>query len=171
MKKYYKIVLPVLTCSLFGCSTPKLDTAQESSNAASSELSSTTDNSSNPYDDYIDPQIQVIVENRDVWNILYEDGPGDPVTSPYSFFYITDFDHNGRLEITASENQGSGVYTSAYVYEVNSDFSGIDVIDENYDAPEYVFENIKTFYNEVDQTYIYISELIIQNPALYGETV
>lgn len=88
-------------------------------------------------DGSIESQIQVIVQNRDVWKITYVDGP---VTSPFSCYYITDYDHNGRLEITASECQGTGIYTSTSIYEVNSDFNGIELIDNNDDAPEFEYK-------------------------------
>nr|MCR5100111.1 hypothetical protein [Butyrivibrio sp.] len=86
----------------------------------------------------------------------------------FSCYYITDYDHNGRLEITASECQGTGIYTSTSIYEVNSDFNGIELIDNNDDAPEFEFEKIKMFYNETDQTYMYIGINHGKSGALWG---
>ena len=119
-------------------------------------------------DSSIESQIQVIVQNRDVWKITYVDGP---VTSPFSCYYITDYDHNGRLEITASECQGTGIYTSTSIYEVNSDFNGIELIDDNGDAPEFEYEKIKMFYNEADQTYMYIGTNHGKSGALWGGNI
>lgn len=119
-------------------------------------------------DGSIDSQIQVIVKNRDFWQITYVDGP---VISPFSCYYITDYDHNGRLEITASECQGTGIYTFTSIYEVNSDFNGIELIDDNGDAPEFEFEKIKMFYNEADQTYMYIGTNHEKSGALWGGNI
>lgn len=119
-------------------------------------------------DGSIESQIQVIVQNRDVWKITYVDGP---VTSPFSCYYITDYDHNGRLEITASECQGTGIYTSTSIYEVNSDFNGIELIDNNDDAPEFEYKKIKVFYNEADQTYMYIGTNHGKSGALWGGNI
>lgn len=116
-------------------------------------------------DSSIDSQISIIVKNRDVWDITYEDGA---VRSPYSCYYITDYDHNGRLEITASETQGSGIFTDTYIYEISSDFTGIELIDKNYDAPEFDFGTVKMFYNQADQTYIYIGTNYAKSGALWG---
>ncbi|MBP3816681.1 MAG: hypothetical protein J6H31_15640 [Butyrivibrio sp.] len=169
MKKYFKTILLILTCNIYGCNASQSDATQEVSFSAALESNSTTENSSDKYDKSIDSQIQIIVKNRDVWKILYEDGPSDSGTSPYSFFYITDFDHNGRLEITASETQGSGIITFANVYEINSDYNGIELIDENDNVPEFYFEAIKTFYNKADQTYIYIGTNYEKSGALWGK--
>lgn len=128
---------------------------------------STTKDSAYLSNDLIDSQISIIVKNRDIWKITYED-PSGPVTSPFSCYYITDYDHNGRLEITASECQGTGIYTSTSIYEVNSDFNGIELIDDNGDAPEFEFEKIKMFYNETDQTYMYIGINHGKSGALWG---
>ncbi|WP_026662360.1 hypothetical protein [Butyrivibrio proteoclasticus] len=131
---------------------------------------STFGKSTSLYDDSIDSQIQVIVKNRDVWKITYED-PSGPVTSPFSCYYITDYDHNGRLEITASECQGTGIYTSTSIYEVNSDFNGIELIDDNGDAPEVEYKKIKVFYNEANQTYMYIGTNHGKSGALWGGNI
>lgn len=128
---------------------------------------STTKDSAYLSNDLIDSQISIIVKNRDIWKITYEDLSG-PVTSPFSCYYITDYDHNGRLEITASETQGTGIYTDAEIYEVNSDFNGIELIDDNGNAPEFEFEKIKVFYNNADQTYMYIGTNYEKSGALWG---
>ncbi len=148
----------------------KNDTEVVSANDISSERVSEESNNertaeTTQNDGSIDSQIQVIVKNRDFWQITYVDGP---VISPFSCYYITDYDHNGRLEITASECQGTGIYTSASIYEVNSDFNGIELIDYNGDAPEFEFEKIKMFYNETDQTYMYIGINHGKSGALWG---
>ena len=119
-------------------------------------------------DGSIDSQIQVIVKNRDVWKITYEDGL---TTSAHSRYYITDYDHNGRLEITASETQGTGIFTHAEIYEVNSDFNGIELIDYNGDAPEFEYKKIKVFYNEADQTYMYIGTNHGKSGASWGGNI
>lgn len=168
MKRHFEIIFIILIFSIYGCSAAQSDTAQELSSIANLDLNFDTENSTNLYDDSIDSQISIIVKNKDVWKITYVDGPGEPVTSPYTFFYITDFDHNGRLEITASETQGSGICTSTYVYEINADYDGIELIDENDNTPEFDFEKIKSFYNETDQIYIYIGNNYEKSGALWG---
>jgi hypothetical protein len=151
----------------------KNDTEVVSANDISSERVSEESNNertaeTTQNDGSIDSQIQVIVKNRDFWQITYVDGP---VISPFSCYYITDYDHNGRLEITASECQGTGIYTSTSIYEVNSDFNGIELIDDNGDAPEFEYEKIEMFYNEADQTYMYIGTNHGKSGALWGGNI
>ena len=129
---------------------------------------STTKDSAYLSNDLIDSQIQVIVKNRDVWKITYEDGL---TTSAHSCYYIKHYDHNGRLEITASETQGTGIFTHAEIYEVNSDFNGIELIDYNGDAPEFEYKKIKVFYNEADQTYMYIGTNHGKSGASWGGNI
>ena len=66
----------------------------------------------------IDAQIQLILDNRDLW---YIESGVHPV-----LFTVTDFDYNGRLEVIYAENYGSGNRTTLGVWEVNSGFTGLD---------------------------------------------
>lgn len=100
-------MLVLSACSF--SSTNTYDTEVVSDNEVSSEGVSEESNDESTIemtqnDSSIDSQISIIVKNRDVWDITYEDGA---VRSPYSCYYITDYDHNGRLEITACRNGAS----------------------------------------------------------------
>ncbi len=66
----------------------------------------------------IDAQIQLILDNRDLW---YVESSVHPV-----LFTVTDFDHNGRLEVIYAENYGSGNRTTLGIWEVNSGFTGLN---------------------------------------------
>ena len=48
----------------------------------------------------------------------------DTSTATYSYT-ITDLDHNGRLEFTAAIVEGTGLYTSGRLFEVNENLQGI----------------------------------------------
>ena len=56
-------------------------------------------------------QIQLIYNSMDIWKL---DGSTSTVMNA-----VTDFDHNGRLEIVTAENYSSGNYTHFKVWEVN----------------------------------------------------
>ncbi|MBO7426993.1 MAG: hypothetical protein J6U23_15115 [Clostridiales bacterium] len=65
-----------------------------------------------------DPQIDLIASLKDTWFTPSDDHA--------TFYYcVTDFDHNGRLEINCASMQGSGYFTSARFFEVNEACDGL----------------------------------------------
>ena len=65
----------------------------------------------------IDTQISVIENNKDMW--LVKENNSDYL------FSVTDYDHNGRLEINFGTIQGSAYCTSVKIYEVNETLDGL----------------------------------------------
>lgn len=64
-----------------------------------------------------DRQLEVIADNLNMWYIP------DALERGYC---VTDLDQNGRLEIIASEIQGSGRYSTSNIYEVNANLDGLE---------------------------------------------
>ncbi|MBO4579762.1 MAG: hypothetical protein J5715_06375 [Clostridiales bacterium] len=98
-------------------------------------------------------QMDIIVDNFDLW--LVEDSP-----EPYSYA-VTDLNQNGWLEIVASSGmQGSGLFTSAKIFEVNEDMELDEYHFPNESTegafiPDIVEESIA--YYVVDGVYTYIT--------------
>ena len=69
----------------------------------------------------LDAQKEIISQNFEIWTL----------DSDYSqwFYTYADLNGNGRLEVIAATLQGSGLYTYANYYEVNSTYSGLDKLE------------------------------------------
>ena len=68
-------------------------------------------------DSSIESQLMLLEENETKW-----------IPDSYSqySYAVTDLDGNGRLEIFAAVTQGTGIFTSGELYEVNNSFDGIE---------------------------------------------
>ena len=118
-------------------------------------------------EDELDSQIQLFIDNKDLWIITYEDGA---YTSPNTVYYLTDYDHNGRLELTGYDTQGTGIYSTEQVYEVNAAHDGLDLVGNSLDAAEYDAE-ITSYYDETDQSYRYIATNHTKSGAYWGKNI
>ena len=95
------------------------------SNNVSGDIKESGENTQTQVTDY-KKQIDVIMNNIDMWNLYTEDN----TYNPYGYA-ITDLDQNGRLEIIASSCQGTGLYTYSNYYEVNERLDGLNKIERN----------------------------------------
>lgn len=101
-------------------------------------------------------QIALIASYSDVWKDYLESGNRN--------FAITDLDHNGRLEmIVSSGTQGSGFFTSSYIYQVSADGKSLhesvsSEFSSEFDSADIV-NGIDTVYvdSETD-TYYYLAD-------------
>lgn len=72
----------------------------------------------------LDPQIDLLIENRDTWQI-----PGEEVAMYDSVgYYVTDLDHNGRVELVTVCWSSEYEYSEDKIYEVNEKGDGLDLI-------------------------------------------
>lgn len=82
----------------------------------------------------------------------------NPDYSKY-WYTICDLDHNGRLEVIAAVTEGSGSYTSAFIYEVTPDYTTLGTVKIGLKEGEFLPEIIKNSvdtYRVSDGTYNYI---------------
>ncbi len=90
----------------------------------------------------------------------------EPWESPW-FYAFTDLDRNGRLEVTAACLQGSGFYTYAHVWEINSDYSGITecklaVEEEGMSYPDIIVDSMPCYCDASSGFRYYICEDIVR---------
>lgn len=72
----------------------------------------------------LDPQIDLLIENRDIWQI-----PAEEVAMYDSVgYYVTDLDHNGRVELVTVCWSSEYEYSEDKIYEVNEKGDGLDLI-------------------------------------------
>ena len=105
-------------------------------------------------------QKQLLMEHYDDWAFK------DPWESPW-FYTFTDLDHNGRLEVIAACLQGTGFYTYAYVWEVNENYSGIElceltVEEEGASFPDIIIDSMPCYYDASTGRYSYICEDMVR---------
>ena len=105
-------------------------------------------------------QIELIVENSDKWIS----------TSGEEYYYtVTDLDHDGKLELIAATNQGTGLYTYLNMFEVNDTNDGLteltcgDTSQEggSLDLPDIIINGNFVTYNKGSE-YIYIASDFIR---------
>lgn len=94
--------------------TSATDATTTTTEATTTTTSETTEASQETEPEILDTAIQmdIIVDNYDLWLV-----DGDP----QYLYAVTDLNQNGWLEIIASTIQGSGLYTTAKIFEVNAD--------------------------------------------------
>jgi len=73
----------------------------------------------------LEPQIEVFLDDRESWQI-----PRDVVAQYDSVgYYISDLDHNGRIELITACCSSEYEYTENRIYEINEKGRGYDLID------------------------------------------
>lgn len=122
-------ILTIGILLLSGCSKkapPELSTEPEPTREAVAETVADTVAeeaaaipSAEPLTPSMEQQADVMWNSRDIW--MLED------FSEYDryFYTFTDLDHNGRMEVIAAITQGTGIFTSGQMFEVNPDFDGV----------------------------------------------
>ena len=162
--KFLSLLLVVLLLfSLVGCSkTPNSSTADPApATTPLAEVSPTPAATEPPVPSTVpampaEQQKQFLMEHYDEW--AYK----DPWDSPW-FYAFTDLDHNDRLEVIAATLQGTGLYTYAKIWEVNSEYSGIAeclpaVEEEGMSFPDIITDSFPCFFDASDGRFYYICE-------------
>lgn len=98
-----------------------------------------------------DSQAAVILANQPLW-----EKPSD--YSMYQYYYVTDLDQDGLLEINTEETAGSGIFTTRIIYEVNETMDGLVPVSTpfEYDCPDgFISLESGTSYNDLWHTGYY----------------
>ncbi len=110
-----------------------------------------------PYSD----QIDTIIKNKDIWCFVMPDDAGEEFgynESDY-YYWITDMDQNGYLEVIRSSTTGNGGYFYNDYYEVSPDGKSLKKLatDEREDAPAPdLWNDVETgYYDRKTGTYHY----------------
>lgn len=128
----FLIATLILVC-LNGCGVQ--DTAKKPADKLQSEPDIEEKTPDNPYSD----QIDTIVQNKDTWCFTMPADAGEEFgynESDY-YYWITDLDQNGYLEVIRSSTTGNGGYYNNDYYEVSPDGKSLIKVetDEGEDAP------------------------------------
>ena len=104
------------------------------------------------------PQLDLIAACSDEWFAEQYDGE-------YNLYAVTDLDGNGRLEIIAANQAGSGLYTWSSYYEVNGTLDGIDMLETNFgegeSQPDLTVDETVCYFD--DGVYWFIETDILRN--------
>ncbi len=112
-----------------------------------------------PADKSVEAQLKIFAETIDTWSVNYLG-----YASELRRCTVTDLDHNGRLEIVASQMGGAGVYTYSYFYEITEDYDGIVLCSHEYQGfltgtsqPDLMTQGITgSYYNKEKDCYTYV---------------
>lgn len=151
MKKKLSLIMAlVMAGSLCSCNKetddkkdiPDNETTNETTEGTTIEGSETTPSATqattNNVPSETDPQIDLIASKKDIWFT--------PSNDHATYYYcVTDFDHNGRLEVVCASMQGAGYFTTASFFEVNEACDGlIECSLPNDDFEGFLFPDIIT---------------------------
>ena len=113
--------------------------------------------------DNLDQQIETLISSRDVWTV-------EDVAFDHHTYAITDLDRNGRIEIVATVNQGSGLYSTSDFFEVKEDLSGVEKVSwdktEGESEPDLGMSTCECYYKEDTGEYHYIFTDIMRVSAM-----
>ena len=153
------------TAALAGCGSGSHSipsSAPEESGADPIPSSALEEGSADPLS--VENQLSLLVSQKSLWGHLDED------YSDSLSYAVTDLDHNGRLEVISASVSGTGLYTTAKFYEVNSTGDALDAC--TYDITEYesgadlsFSDTLPCYYDADGDTYYYIFTDIIRNGA------
>lgn len=110
-------------------------------------------------------QRKLILNNYNNWAVR------DSGSSPW-FYAITDLDHNGRLEVITAYLQGTGLYTTGKIWEVDADFASVaacrSVINGGENWPDLIQDSFVSYYDKGNNSYNYVFETVTrQSPSRY----
>ena len=109
-----------------------------------------------------DIQMDIIVDNFELW--LKDEG--EFADQPY-LYAVTDLNNNGMLEVINCVVQGSGLYTTASIYEVTEDFELVEYKfpepegEGNIDMPDFGVESLNYFVSGGEYTYVAVDNIRI----------
>lgn len=157
MKRTIILLLTVLMLS-FAAACESAGTAP----AASPSLSPVPTAAPTPETMPLEEQRELIMDNYELWKFQA------PYYSPW-FYTITDLDHNGRLEVIAASVQGTGIFTTAFFWEVNADGTGLvpceTGLEEGMACTDIIQEETPCYYDAATGRYYYVYEDLTRNGA------
>lgn len=146
-KKRWTLSCTAVLCTalLAGCST--------SCPSGGSTAEPSSSNDSQPLS--VEAQLQLILEQKNVWGQLDEDYSDD------LSYMVSDLDQDGLLEIVSASISGTGLYTTGHFYEVNSTGDGLELC--TYSIPEgdseadlSISDSVPCYYDAGSDMYYYI---------------
>ena len=103
-------------------------------------------------------------------NIWYRQEP----TYDDWFYTVTDFDHNGRLEVITASLQGTGLFTYVNCWEVDPGFTGLVVCPDNTREgeawPDIIVDTLTFFRDPATGRYTYICEDYMRDGMAHSYT-
>ena len=152
MKNVILSLLLIFSLMLSGCT---VEMASPPAVAESSPETAELEVTVLPYDQ----QKALIEANRAQWEL-------DRDYCPW-FYTITDLDMNGRLEIICACTQGTGVFTTAFVWELSEDFKTLvpcaDFIEEGMSFPEIIVDSAERYFDADSGQYWYVFSDLTKN--------
>ena len=124
----------------------------------------------------IDEQLKVLVKNyEDCYNDWNDDVEGYGI-SEESKLAVADLNRNGRLEIIMSKKYGTGIYSETAIYEINSDFSGVEQIKAEDGKEHDIIGDWLSFseyecYKKGDKYYYKVEDYFSEGWSLKGDNI
>ena len=113
-----------------------------------------------------DEQKELITQNFDIWSMESD--------CSRWFYTYADLNGNGRLEVISAVLQGTGLYTYANYYEVNSSYSGIEKLQtdaaEGESWPDIIVDSCDMYTDRTNGIYYYIYDDLIRVGAAESHT-
>ncbi len=114
--------------------------------------------------DEVGKQLKVITDNKDVW---FNNSETEGTTVYYA---VTDLDRNDKLEIISAYTAGTGLFTTAHIYEVESLETGlVERTKPEEDAtniyPEIVTDHATRIYDKNTGIYSYVFKDAVRESA------
>ena len=167
MKHSFLKLLPALFLSvlvLCACSAKPLQPVQTPAPTPTTDIyASTPTPAPTPAPMPESDQRALIERSRNVWepDLEYETW----------FSAITDLDHNGRLEIMLASLQGAGLYTWVNVWEVNENYTGLTLCEDNTGEgeawPDIIKETLTAYRDPASGRYTYYCEDYMRDGAAH----
>lgn len=113
-------------------------------------------------------QLEIITANKNVWASTMD------YANDVYHYAVTDLDQNGRLELIASNQGGTGNYTYTTFYEINETYDGLTLIkrdiQEGDSEVDIAADSVPAYYDASSKVIYYIfQDFMKDGPAAYYE--
>ena len=117
------------------------------------------------------PAVPEQVQRKALLNAYSTWAVRDSGSAPW-FYAFTDLDHNGQLEVLTAYLQGTGLYTTAAVWQLNSDFSSVSPCRAQLASgdhwPDIIQNSFVCYYDRASNSYTYVFEDVTrESPSRY----
>ncbi len=114
--------------------------------------------------DEIGKQLKVITDNKNVWFI------NDVAEGTTVYYAVTDLDRNDKLEVISAYTAGTGYFTTAHIYEVESLETGLVERKKEADTdvniyPEIITDHATRIYDKNTEVYSYVFKDTLKESA------
>ncbi len=102
-------------------------------------------------------QLQILIDNREMWMDEF---------TPYNYA-VTDFNQDGRMEIVCSVCNGTGIYTTTYIYEIDEADSSLikyeRTLNEYDSEADLIVEKASVYFDKERNSYHYVFDDLSKN--------